>query len=149
MTEICGWRAFYTARTAKHFRKCVQIVQQLPAQKFKTPSTHSSFPHLKQHSFNRGVARIFQRGCHTVSKWGYSPDCHYGQGIVMAFSPPVVGCLVKKGLQKGGSRAPQDSPWLRPCLICSNILLICSNSFLKFALTMLNLQLLYLICNVF
>ena len=26
----------------------------------------------------------------------------------MAFSPPVLGCLVKKGLQKGGSRAPQD-----------------------------------------
>ena len=28
----------------------------------------------------------------------------------MAFSPPVVGCLVKKTLQKGGSRAPQDPP---------------------------------------
>ena len=28
----------------------------------------------------------------------------------MAFSPPVLGCLVKKGLQKGGSRAPQDPP---------------------------------------
>ena len=27
---------------------------------------------------------------------------NYGQDIVMAFSPPVVGCLVKKGLQKGG-----------------------------------------------
>ena len=26
MTEICGWRAFPTARTAKHFRKCVRIV---------------------------------------------------------------------------------------------------------------------------
>ena len=63
----------------------------------------------------RGVARIFQRGGHTVSKWGYSPYCHYGQGIVMASSPPVVGCLVKKGLQKGWSRAPQDLPWLRPC----------------------------------
>ena len=56
----------------------------------------------------RGVARIFQRRGHTVSKWGYSPDCHYGQGIVMAFSPPVVG------LQKGGSREPQDPPRLRP-----------------------------------
>ena len=32
---------------------------------------------------------------------------NYGQDIVMAFSPPVVGCLVKKGLQKGGSRAPR------------------------------------------
>ena len=28
----------------------------------------------------------------------------------MASSPPVIGCLVKKGLQKGGSRAPQDPP---------------------------------------
>ena len=28
----------------------------------------------------------------------------------MAFSPPVLGCLVKRGLQKGGSRAPQDPP---------------------------------------
>ena len=31
---------------------------------------------------------------------------NYGQDIVMAFSPPVVGCLVKKGLQKGRSEAP-------------------------------------------
>ena len=29
--------------------------------------------------------------------------------IVMSFSPPVVGCLLKKGLQKvRGSQAPQD-----------------------------------------
>ena len=28
----------------------------------------------------------------------------------MAFSPPGVGCLVKKGLQKGGSRAPRTPP---------------------------------------
>ena len=28
----------------------------------------------------------------------------------MAFSPPVVGCLVEKGWQKGGSWAPQDPP---------------------------------------
>ena len=34
----------------------------------------------------------------------------YGQDIVTAFSPSVVGSLVKKGLQKGGSRAPQDPP---------------------------------------
>ena len=31
--------------------------------------------------------------------------------IVMAFSPPVVGSLLKKGLQKGGgSQASQDPP---------------------------------------
>ena len=33
----------------------------------------------------------------------------YDQDIGMAFSPPVVGCLIKKGLQKGGLRAPQNS----------------------------------------
>ena len=31
---------------------------------------------------------------------------NYGQDIVMAFLPPVVGCLVKRGLQKRGSQAP-------------------------------------------
>ena len=35
---------------------------------------------------------------------------NHGQDIVMASSPPVIGCLVKKGMQKGGSRAPQDPP---------------------------------------
>ena len=34
----------------------------------------------------------------------------------MSFLPPVVGCLFKTLLTKGGSRAPQDTPppWLRP-----------------------------------
>ena len=57
---------------------------------------------------SRGVARIFQRGGHTVWKLGSSPDCHCGQCIVKAFLPPVEGCLVKTLLQKGGSMAPQD-----------------------------------------
>jgi len=35
---------------------------------------------------------------------------NYGQDIGVAFSPPVVSCLVEKGLQKGGSWAPQDPP---------------------------------------
>ena len=35
---------------------------------------------------------------------------NYCQDIVMAFPPPVVGCLVVKGLQKGGSQPPQDPP---------------------------------------
>ena len=39
---------------------------------------------------------------------------NYGQDIVIAFSPPVVGCLVKKGLQKGVSRAPQDPSLATP-----------------------------------
>jgi len=47
---------------------------------------------------------------------------NYGQDVVMAFLPPVVGRLVKKGLQKGGSRAPQDPPGLaydhyRECML--------------------------------
>ena len=33
---------------------------------------------------------------------------NHGQDIVIAFSPPVVvGCLVKKGLQKGGHGHPR------------------------------------------
>ena len=36
----------------------------------------------------------------------------------MAISPPVLGCLVKKGLQKGGgSGAPQDPP-AKPLGMC-------------------------------
>ena len=47
-----------------------------------------------------GVARIFQRGGHTDSYIGYSPNCHLN----------IVGCLLTKRLTKGGSRAPQDPP---------------------------------------
>ena len=39
---------------------------------------------------------------------------NYGQDIVMAFSPPVVSCLVKKGLQKRGGHGHPRTPWLRP-----------------------------------
>ena len=35
---------------------------------------------------------------------------NYGQDIVMAFSPPVVCCLAKKSLQKGGHRHPRTPP---------------------------------------
>ena len=56
-----------------------------------------------------GGARIFQRGGHTESYRGYSPDCHLN----------IVGRLLTKRLTKGGSRAPQDPPppppWLHPC----------------------------------
>ena len=37
-TEICGWRAFHTARTAKHFRKFVRTGTHRPRKKY------SSFP---------------------------------------------------------------------------------------------------------
>ena len=36
--------------------------------------------------------------------------------IVMSFSPPVVGCLFKKSLQKGeGVTGAPGPPWLRSC----------------------------------
>ena len=56
--------------------------------------------------FQRGghTERIFQRGGHTDSYIGYSPNCHLN----------IVGCLLTKRLTKGGSRGPQDPPWLRP-----------------------------------
>ena len=60
-------------------------------------------PPLKQ-----GRSQDFSKGGSHCVKVRVSPDCHYGQGVVMAFSPPVAGCLVKKCLPKGGSRAPQD-----------------------------------------
>ena len=87
----------------------------------------------------------FSKGGLTVSKWGYSPDCHvdlhavlliqtkvlkkgpfnYGQDIVMAFSPPVVGCLVKKTLAKGGGHGHPRTPlakslaYIRTCRRCT------------------------------
>ena len=73
-----------------------------------------------------GVATIFQRGVHTVSKWVYSFVWTFSSWNVMAFSPPVLGCFVKKGLQKGGSRALQDPPWIRLCFSCCKYLsLVC------------------------
>ena len=57
----------------------------------------------------RGVARIFQRGGgggHTVSNI-----------IVMAFSPRnIVGCLLKKGLQRGGHGHPR-TPLATPLVL--------------------------------
>ena len=55
---------------------------------------------VDQKRMNMGVARIFQRGGHTDSYIGYSPNCHLN----------IVGCLLTKRLTKGGSWAPQDPP---------------------------------------
>ena len=57
----------------------------------------------------RGRSQNFSKGGggHTVSNI-----------IVLAFSPRnIVSCFLKKSLTKGGSRAPQDPPSLRPCLL--------------------------------
>ena len=37
--------------------------------------------------------------------------------IVMLFLPPVVGCLLKKGLQNGGSRHPRTPPCYAPAVV--------------------------------
>ena len=47
-----------------------------------------------------GVARIFQRGGHTESYRGYSPDCHLN----------IVGCLLTKRLTKGVHGHPRTPP---------------------------------------
>ena len=78
-----------------------------------------------------GVARIFRRGGVTLCQsegthqivMSTSTSCfwflkigskkglfNYGLDIVMAFSPPVVGCLVKKNLQKGGGHGHPRTP---------------------------------------
>ena len=66
---------------------------------------------------------------------------NYGQDIVMAFSSPVIGCLVKKGLQKGvtGTLGP---PWLRLWLttICRNFILLINLIFFCNANLILSIQ---------
>jgi len=52
----------------------------------------------------------FLKGGHTVSKEGYSFVWTFSSWNVTAFSPPVLGYLVKKGLQKGGHRHPRTPP---------------------------------------
>ena len=64
--------------------------------------------------FFRDVARIFQRG-----RGGGVTLCKSegARQIVMSFTPPVVGCLLKKGLQKGGRVTSTPGP---PCLCLCN-----------------------------
>ena len=60
----------------------------------------------------RGAATIFQREGHTKKhKKGL---VSYDQDIVIAFSPSVVGSLVKKGLQKGGGHGHPRTPLPTP-----------------------------------
>ena len=58
-----------------------------------------------------GTHQIVMSTNNKVSKKGLF---NYGQEIVMAFSPPVVGCLVKKVCKRRGSEAPQDPPGYAP-----------------------------------
>ena len=82
---------------------CTNSVYTISFLSLSIPFSHNFFPSFFLSNKSQGRSQDFSKGRgHTVSKWGYSPDCHYSQDIVMAFSPAVVGCLVKKGLQKGG-----------------------------------------------
>ena len=72
--------------------------------------------HRRSQDFSKGGShcvkvRVLTRLVMSIKKKSLRKGLfNYGQDIVMAFSPPAVGCLVKKGLQKGGSRPPQDRP---------------------------------------
>ena len=61
------------------------------------------------------ISNLFVQG----RSWDFSNGGgggHTGSNnIVMAFSPRnIVGCLLKKGLQRGRSRAPHDPPSYAP-----------------------------------
>ena len=79
--------------------------------------------HRRRQDFQRGVTLCQSKGTHQIVMSTSTPAVflilkkvlkkalfNYGQDIVMAFPPPVVGCVVKNSFQKGGSRAPQDPP---------------------------------------
>ena len=66
-----------------------------------------------------GRSQDFSKGGHTDSYRGYSSDCHLN----------IVSCLLTRRLTKGGSRAPQDPPWLR---LCSSMASQVIESFLSF-----------------
>mgnify|MGYP007094294384 CR=1 FL=1 len=56
MTEVCGWRAFATTRTAKHFRKFVWIVTQAKKKKYNSfPLKNQKFLILTPSSFSAGA----------------------------------------------------------------------------------------------
>ena len=80
-------------------------------------------------NYIRGVARIFQRGASLSQSEGTHSNCHCGQDIVMAFSPPVVGCLVKKGTQRGGHEHPR-TPLATP-LNCILLIVFCFSNEIK------------------
>ena len=66
-----------------------------------------------------GVARIFQRGGHTESYRGYSPDCHLN----------IVGCLLTKRFTKGGVTCTPGPPWLRHCYLSNSCLQEVKNNY--------------------
>ena len=76
---------------------------------------------------HRGVARIFQRGGGGVTRCQNEVTLQ----IFMSFLPPVVGCLLKTWLTKGGGGFTgfPGPPWLRPCYTHQEFYLIVLISF--------------------
>ena len=58
---------------------------------------------------SQDFSRVGEGGVHTVPKRGFSPE-------FISFLSPVVGCLLKTWLTKGGHGAPQDPPGYAPGL---------------------------------
>jgi len=73
-------------------------------------SAHVLFCLLYKHTDNQGRSQNFSKGESHCQIEGTNL-------IVLSFLQPVGGCLLKKGLQKGGSRASQDSPPLATPLL--------------------------------
>ena len=67
--------------------------------------------HGRSQDFSKG-------GGHTDSYRGYSSDCHLN----------IVSCLLTRRLTKGGSRAPQDPPWLRLWMFNKSVVFECQTS---------------------
>ena len=81
---------------------------------------NDSYQHRRSQDFSKGGShcvkvRVLTRlSCRFQKKVLKKGLFNYGQDIIMAFAPAFVGCLVQKGLQKGGSRAPQDPTGYAP-----------------------------------
>ena len=108
-TIVCRQGSFSLTNTEGSL-SCVQVNKPLKClikvKKIMFQNYHNQLPVPK------GVARIFQRGGHTGSYRGYSPDCHLN----------IVGCLLTKRLTKGGvtgTPGPPPPGYAYACTICN------------------------------
>ena len=166
MREICGWRAFPTALTAIHFMKFVPIVtqakkkvEQLPAQKYKTPSTHSFSAHTYFWRFNWDLASRLRP---TPNGKRQAAACRKNKKIAYFSVFRTCSIAVANRQNINWNQINFTSFWwtenfsltfaVNAMLNLSNlqqlVLKIWSNYF-KLAATLLNLKLLYLFCSNF
>jgi len=117
LTAICSAVAGKNHCTCKlHFKVISQSVncwfhtvamlncekRELSQTSWHTQGVIIIFPKMLLLGYLRGVARIFQREAHTVSKWGYSLDCH--DGIFAIY------CRLFAYLQGGSFEHPWRTP---------------------------------------